>query len=65
MGNRIAVVGTGAVGGNTGAHMARAGEDVTFIARRAPTSGFVDIVKRVERGELQQDPRHITDIRLN
>jgi 2-dehydropantoate 2-reductase len=31
MGNRIAVVGVGAVGGYTGAHMARAGEDVTFI----------------------------------
>ena len=31
MGSRIAVVGTGAVGGYTGAHMARAGEDVTFI----------------------------------
>jgi 2-dehydropantoate 2-reductase len=31
MGNRIAIVGTGAVGGYTGAHMVRAGEDVTFI----------------------------------
>ena len=31
MAKRIAVVGTGAVGGYTGAHMARAGEDVTFI----------------------------------
>ena len=31
MGKRIAVVGTGAVGGYTGAHMVRAGEDVTFI----------------------------------
>ena len=31
MGKRIAVVGVGAVGGYTGAHMARAGEDVTFI----------------------------------
>src|SRR6202011_2976446 len=28
---RIAVVGTGAVGGYTGAHMVRGGEDVTFI----------------------------------
>jgi 2-dehydropantoate 2-reductase len=26
---------------------------------------LVDIVKRVERGELKQDPRHITDLRLN
>jgi 2-dehydropantoate 2-reductase len=31
MGNRIAIVGTGAVGGYAGAHMAQAGEDVTFI----------------------------------
>jgi 2-dehydropantoate 2-reductase len=31
MAKRIAVVGTGAVGGYTGAHMVRAGEDVTFI----------------------------------
>jgi 2-dehydropantoate 2-reductase len=26
---------------------------------------LVDIVKRVERGELKQDPRHITELRLN
>jgi 2-dehydropantoate 2-reductase len=31
MGKRIAIVGVGAVGGYTGAHMARAGEDVTFL----------------------------------
>jgi 2-dehydropantoate 2-reductase len=31
MGKRIAVIGVGAVGGYTGAHMVRAGEDVTFI----------------------------------
>src|SRR5437763_15014238 len=31
MAKRIAVVGTGAVGGYTGAHMVRGGEDVTFI----------------------------------
>jgi 2-dehydropantoate 2-reductase len=31
MGKRIAVMGVGAVGGYTGAHMALAGEDVTFI----------------------------------
>src|SRR5271167_4214727 len=31
MGKRIAVVGVGAVGGYTGAHMVRAGEDVTLI----------------------------------
>ncbi len=31
MSKKIAIVGAGAVGGYTGAHMARAGEDVTFI----------------------------------
>ncbi len=31
MGFRIAVMGTGAVGGYAGAHMAQAGEDITFI----------------------------------
>ncbi len=31
MGYRIAVMGTGAVGGYAGAHMAQAGEDITFI----------------------------------
>ena len=31
MGNRIAIVGAGAVGGYAGAHMVQAGEDVTFI----------------------------------
>ncbi|HEV2187098.1 MAG TPA: 2-dehydropantoate 2-reductase N-terminal domain-containing protein, partial [Stellaceae bacterium] len=31
MGKRIVFVGAGAVGGYSGAHMAKAGEDVTFI----------------------------------
>ncbi len=31
MGRKIVIVGAGAVGGYTGAHMVRAGEDVTFI----------------------------------
>ncbi|MGE3781483.1 MAG: 2-dehydropantoate 2-reductase N-terminal domain-containing protein, partial [Alphaproteobacteria bacterium] len=31
MGKKIVIVGAGAVGGYTGAHMAKAGEDVTFI----------------------------------
>jgi 2-dehydropantoate 2-reductase len=26
---------------------------------------LTDIVKRVERGELSPDPRHITELRLN
>jgi 2-dehydropantoate 2-reductase len=31
MGNRIAIIGAGAVGGYAGAHMVQAGEDVTFV----------------------------------
>ena len=31
MGSRIAIIGTGAVGGYAGAHMAQAGEDVIFV----------------------------------
>jgi 2-dehydropantoate 2-reductase len=31
MGSRIAIIGTGAVGGYAGAHMAQAGEDVTLV----------------------------------
>lgn len=31
MGARIAIIGTGAVGGYAGAHMAKGGEDVTFV----------------------------------
>ena len=33
--------------------------------RPAPTNALVEIVKQVERGELKQDPRKITDLRLN
>ena len=28
-------------------------------------AALTDIVKRVERGELKPDPRHITELRLN
>jgi 2-dehydropantoate 2-reductase len=28
-------------------------------------AALTDIVKRVERGELRPDPRHIIDLRLN
>src|SRR6201987_2969078 len=31
MGNKIVIVGAGAVGGYAGAHMVQAGEDVTFM----------------------------------
>ena len=41
----------------------REGEKVGLQARA--NERLVDIVKKVERGELQQNPRHITDLRLN
>ena len=41
----------------------REGEQVGIQARA--NERLVDIVKRVERGDLKQDPRHITDLRLN
>jgi 2-dehydropantoate 2-reductase len=44
-----------------------------FVVRERPRAAsrartnerLVDIVKCVERGELKQDPRHITELRLN
>jgi 2-dehydropantoate 2-reductase len=33
--------------------------------RAAANERLVDIVKRVEKGELKQDPRHIAELRLN
>ncbi len=41
----------------------REGERVGLAARA--NDRLVDLVKKVERGELQQDPRHITELRLN
>jgi 2-dehydropantoate 2-reductase len=41
----------------------REGEKVGLQARA--NERLVDIVTKVERGELQQDPRHITELRLN
>jgi 2-dehydropantoate 2-reductase len=43
MGRKIVIVGAGAVGGYTGAHMAKAGEDVTFID---PWPEHVEKIKR-------------------
>jgi 2-dehydropantoate 2-reductase len=41
----------------------RKGEEVGVPA---PTNAILtDIVRRVEIGELQPDPKHITDLRLN
>ena len=41
----------------------REGEQVGLPARA--NERLVDIVKRVERGELKQDPRHITELKPN
>jgi len=41
----------------------RKGEEVGMAT--PANAALTDIVKRVERGELQPDPRHIVDLRLN
>ncbi len=41
----------------------REGETVGINARA--NAVLVDIVKRVETGELKADPKHITELRLN
>jgi 2-dehydropantoate 2-reductase len=41
----------------------REGEQIGIAARA--DERLVDIVKKLERGELKQDPRHITELRLN
>jgi ABC-type uncharacterized transport system substrate-binding protein len=40
------------------------GDSVAHLTCRA-NDVLTDIVKRVERGELKPDPRHITELRLN
>jgi 2-dehydropantoate 2-reductase len=44
-------------------YVVREGEKVGLTARA--NERLVDLVKKVERGELKQDPRHITELRLN
>jgi len=41
----------------------REGEKLGVVCRA--NAALTDIVKRVERGELAPDPRHITELRLN
>ena len=41
----------------------REGEQIGIQARA--NERLVEIVKKVERGELRQDPRHSTELRLN
>jgi 2-dehydropantoate 2-reductase len=69
---RVAVMGTGAVGGFFGGMLARAGRDVTFIARPATadiikTKGlFIDSVKFQEaiRAKSSSDPAAVADAEL-
>jgi 2-dehydropantoate 2-reductase len=41
----------------------REGEKVGLACRA--NAVLVDIVKKVEKGELKADPKHITELRLN
>jgi 2-dehydropantoate 2-reductase len=60
---RIAVIGTGGIGGPYGASLARAGEDVTFVARGAHLRAIQENGLRIEgdRGEIQIRPAQATD----
>jgi 2-dehydropantoate 2-reductase len=44
-------------------YVVREGEKIGQLCRA--NAALTDIVKRVEKGELQPDPRHILDLRLN
>ena len=52
---RIAVVGAGGVGGGFGAALAKAGADVTFIARGAHLAAMKDKGLQ-DRGRARRDP---------
>ncbi|MET0203974.1 MAG: 2-dehydropantoate 2-reductase [Casimicrobiaceae bacterium] len=56
---RIAVIGTGGVGGYFGAKLAAAGNDVTFIARGAHLAALRERGLRIESGT---SPLHLTDV---
>ena len=60
---RIAVVGAGGVGGGFGAALAKAGADVTFIARGAHLAAMKDKGLRIEspRGDTHLVPTQATD----
>ncbi|MFO1162460.1 MAG: 2-dehydropantoate 2-reductase [Reyranellaceae bacterium] len=60
---RIAVVGTGGVGGGYGAALAKAGADVTFIARGAHLAAMKEMGLRIEspRGDTHLLPTQATD----
>src|SRR6266446_5356594 len=60
---RIAVIGTGGIGGPYGAALARAGADVTFVARGAHLAAMRENGLRIEgdRGETLVRPARATD----
>jgi len=60
---RIAVVGTGGIGGPYGASLAKAGADVTFVARGAHLAAMRENGLRIEgdRGETHIRPAQATD----
>src|SRR5262245_14751236 len=60
---RIAIFGTGGAGGYFGAQLARAGEDVVFIARGAHLCAIRDQGLRLEtpKGEILINPARATD----
>jgi 2-dehydropantoate 2-reductase len=60
---RIAVVGTGGVGGGFGAALAKAGADVTFIARGAQLAAMKSqgLQVRSDRGDIHLVPTRATD----
>ena len=60
---RIAVVGAGGVGGGFGAALAKAGADVTFIARGAHLAAMKRDGLKIEggRGETHLVPTRATD----
>ncbi|HWL20266.1 MAG TPA: 2-dehydropantoate 2-reductase [Bradyrhizobium sp.] len=60
---RIAVVGAGGVGGGFGAALAKAGADVTFIARGAHLAAMTSLGLKVQgpRGETHLVPTQATD----
>ena len=60
---RIAVIGTGGIGGIYGAALAKAGADVTFVARGAHLAAIREAGLRIEgdRGETHIRPAHATD----
>src|SRR5215471_15464896 len=69
MGLRIAIMGVGALGGYAGAHVAQAGEDVTFIdpwpeqVERMRTAGLrISHLRDVPEFAVKVRALHLTDV---